>query len=134
MDWSAFHFVEYFSSERFPKWEDWKIEYLDVVDALQMSEDQSMLSMLGLFKGWAVQAVSDLPLGFWLSETGEVVMSLGQYFHIIEKNLSISREQNCDCRNSSRSKRKSAMKEKLESEHKESKHRKILSIRKLVRN
>ena len=101
MDWSVFPLVEYFPSERFPNWEDWKLYYLDVVDVLQMSEDLAMSSMLGLLRGWAMQAVSDLPFRFWLSETGEVVMSLGQYFDIIEERLSISREENCDCTDSS---------------------------------
>ena len=84
MDLSAFPFVEYFPSERFPKWEDWKLYYLDVVDVLQMSEDQAMSSMLGLLRGWALQAVLDLHFRFWLSETGEVVMSLEKYFDIID--------------------------------------------------
>ena len=116
MDWSAFPFVEYFPSERFPKWEDWKLYYLDVVDVLQMGEDLAMSSMLGLLRGWAMQAVSDLPFRFWLSETGEVVMSLGQYFDIIEERLSISREENCDCTDSIRSRRGVVSEEKAESE------------------
>ena len=93
MDWSAFPFVEYFASERFPNWDDWRVYYLDVVDVLQMSEDQAFASRLCLLRGWALQAVSDLPFRFLLSETGGVVMSLGQYFDIIEKELSISREK-----------------------------------------
>ena len=51
MDWSAFPFVEYFLLEKFPKWEDWKLYYLDVVDLLQMSEDQAMASTLGVLRG-----------------------------------------------------------------------------------
>ena len=75
MDWSAFPFVEYFLSERFPKWEDLRMYYLDVVVVLQMSEDQAMASMLCLLRAWALQAVLVLLFRFWLSETGEVVMS-----------------------------------------------------------
>ena len=52
-----------------------------------MSEDQAMASMLGLLRGMALQAVSDLPFTFWLSETGERKISLEQYFDIIEKKL-----------------------------------------------
>ena len=89
MDWSAFPFVEYFPSERFPKWEEWKLYYLDVVDVSQMSDDLAILSMLGLLRGWALQAVSGWPFRFWFSETGEVVMSLGQYFDIIDERLSL---------------------------------------------
>ena len=115
MDWSAFPFVECFPSERFSKWKDWKMYYLDVVDVLQMSEDQAMLSMLGLLRGWALQAVLDLPFRFWLSETGEVVISLGQYFDIIEERLSLSREENCDRTHSSRSRGRNVTEVKLES-------------------
>ena len=120
MDWIAFPFVEYFPSERFSKWEDWKLYYLDAVEVLQMSEDQAMGSMLYLLRGWALQAVLDLPFRFWLSETGEVVMSLGQYFDIIEKRLSTSREENCYGTNSSNIRGRIVMvvmEEKLESEN-----------------
>ena len=75
-----------------------------------------MASMLGLLRAWALQTVSELPFRFWLSETGEVVMSLEQQFHIIEKRLSIGREENCNRRNSSRSRGRSVMEGKLESE------------------
>ena len=95
MDWSAFPFVEVFPSEKFPDWEDLRIYYLDVVDVLQMIDDQAMLSMLSQLRGWALQAISDLPFRFCLSETNEIVMSLGQYFGIIEMKLSIIRK-NCD--------------------------------------
>ena len=70
--------------------------HLEVVDVLKMSEDQAMASKLSLLREWVMQAVSDLPLRFWFSETGDVVMSLGQYIGIIEKMLSISREEKCD--------------------------------------
>ena len=123
MDWSAFPFVEYFPSEKFPNWEDWKLYYLDVEDVLQMSEDLDMSSMLGLLRGWALQAVSDLPVRFWLSETGEVVMSLGQYFDIIEERLSISREKNCVCTDSSRSRGGVVSEEKAKSENGQAKGR-----------
>ena len=53
--------------------------------------------------GWALQAVSDLPFRFWLSETGEVIMSLEKYLDIIEKRLTLSREENCNSTDSSRS-------------------------------
>ena len=116
MDWRAFPFVKYFPSERFPKWEDWKLDYLDVVNVLQMSEDLAMSSMLGLLRGWVLQAVLDLPFTFWLSETGEVVIPLEQYFHIIEKRLSIGREENRNRKDSSRSRGRSIMEGKLKSE------------------
>ena len=117
MDWSAFPFVVYFPSERFPKWEDWKLYYLDVVDVLQMSEDLAMSSMLGLLRGWALQAVLDLPYRFWFSETGEVVMSLEQYFDIIDERLSLIKGKNCDHTDSSRSRGKNVREEKAESEN-----------------
>ena len=37
---------------------------LDVVEVLQMSENQAMVSMLCLLKGWASQAVSNLKSKF----------------------------------------------------------------------
>ena len=123
MDWSVFPFVEYFPSERFPNWEDWKLYYLDVVDVLQMIEDLAMSSMLGLLRGWALQAVLDLPFRFWFSETGEVVMSLEQYFDIIGERLSISREENCDCTDSSRSRGGVVTEEKAKSENGQAKGR-----------
>ena len=52
--------------------------YFDVEELLQMHEDQSMASKLGLLRGGAMHAVSVLPFRFWLSETSEVIMSLGQ--------------------------------------------------------
>ena len=116
MDWSAFPFVEYFPSERFPKWEDWKLYYLDVVDVLQMGEDQAMSSMLGLLRGWALQVVLDLPFRFWLSENGEVVMSLEQYFDIIDERLSLIKGKNCDHTDSSRSRGRNITEEEAESE------------------
>ena len=116
MDWSAFPFVEFFPSERFPKWEDWKLYYLDVVDVLQMSEDLAMSSMLDLFRGWALQAVLDLPFRFWFSETGEVVMSLEQYFDNIDGRLSLIKGKNCDHTDSSRSRGRNVTEEEAESE------------------
>ena len=116
MDWSAFPFVEYFPSERFPKWEEWKLYYLDVVDVLQMSEDLAMSSMLGLLRGWALQAVLDLPFRFWCSETGEVVMSLEQYFDIIDERLSLIKGKNCDHTDNSRSRGRNVTEEGAESE------------------
>ena len=115
MDWSVFPFVENFPSERFPKWEDWKLYYLDVVDVLQMSEDLALSSMLGLLRGWALQAVLDLPFRFWLSETGEVLMSLEQYFDIIDERLSLIKGKNCDHTDISRSSGRSVTEEKAES-------------------
>ena len=82
-----------------------------------------MSSMLGLLRGWAMQVVSDLPFRFWLSETGEVVMSLGQYFDIIEERLSISREENCDHTDNSRSRGRNVTEEKAESENGQAKGR-----------
>ena len=61
-----------------------------------MNEDQAMVSMLYLLRGLAFQAVWDLPFRFWLSEIGEVIMSLGQYFEIIEVRFNLSRGENCD--------------------------------------
>ena len=116
MDWSAFPFVEYFSSEKFPKWEDWKLYYLDIADVLQMSEDLAMSSMLGLLRGWALQAVLDLPFRFWFSETSEVVMSLEQYFDVIDGRLSLIKGKNCDHTDSSRSRGRNVTKEEAESE------------------
>ena len=100
-----------------------EVELLDVVDVLQMSEVLAMSSMLGLLRGWALQAVLDLPFRFWFSETGEMVMSLGQYFDIIEERLSISREENCDCTDSSRSRGGVVSEEKAESEKSQAKGR-----------
>ena len=57
-----------------------------------MKEDQAKASMFCLLRGWALQAVSDLPLRCWLSETGEVVMSLEQYPDIVEKKLTLGSE------------------------------------------
>ena len=40
---------------------------LEVIGLLQMSEDQAMFSSVCLLaRGWAFQAVSDLPLRLWL--------------------------------------------------------------------
>ena len=117
MDWSAFPFLEYFPSERFTKWEDWKLYYLDVREVLQMNEDQAMASVLCLLSGWALQAVSDLPFRFWLTVPGEVVMSLGQYLDIIEVRLSLSRGENCDHTDCVRSRKASVIEEKVESEN-----------------
>ena len=116
MDWSAFPFVEFFPSERFPKREEWKLYYLDVVDLLQMSEDLAISSMLGLLRGWALQAVLDLPFRFWFLETGEVVMSLEQYFDIIDERLSLIKGKNCDHTDSSRNRGRNVTEEEAESE------------------
>ena len=123
MDWSAFPFVEYFLSERFPKWEDWKMYYLDVVDVLQMSEDLAISSMLGLLRGWALQAVLDLHFRFWFSETGELVMSLEQYFDIIDERLSLIKGKNCDHMDSNRSRGRNLTEEEAESEKKQAEGR-----------
>ena len=69
--------------------------YPDVVDVLLMIDDQAISPMLCQLRGWALQAISDLPFRFWLSEINEIVMSLEQNFGIIEMKLSIIRE-NCD--------------------------------------
>ena len=116
MDWSAFPFVEYFPSERFPKWEERNLYYLDVVDVLQISEDLAISSMLGLLRGWALQAILDLPFRFWFLETGEVVMSLEQYFDIIAERLSLIKGKNCDHTDSSRSRGRNVTEEEAESE------------------
>ena len=117
--------------------------YLEVVQVLQMSEDQATTSMLCLLRGWSLQAVLKLTFRFWLSETGEVVLLLGEYLDIIERGLSICREENCDHANTIRSKERSVMEEKLESENGQAEgriknslaktQRTILSLVKLVR-
>ena len=78
-----------------------------------MSEDRAMASMLSLLRGWELQAVWDLPFRFWLSETGEAIMSLGQNFDIIEATLSLSRGENCDRSYSIRSRGRNVMEEEL---------------------
>ena len=82
-----------------------------------MGEDQVMASMLGLLSGMALHTVSDLPFNFWLSETGEAVMSLEQSFDIIEKELSISREKNCNRTDSTKSRGRNVIEEKVEREN-----------------
>ena len=91
--------------------------YLDVVDVLQLTNDQAIASLLSQLRGWALQVVLDLPFRFWLSETGEVVMLLGQYFDIIEKRLSLVWEENCDCTESIKSRGRSVTEEKMEREN-----------------
>ena len=82
-----------------------------------MNEDQAMAPMLCLLRGWELQAVSDLPFRFWISETGKVVMYLGQYFDIIGERLSISWQENCDRMDSIRCRGRSVIEEKAESEN-----------------
>ena len=86
--------------------------YFHVVDVLQLSKDQSIMSMLCLLTGWALQAVLDLHFSFWWSETDEGVMSLGQYLNIIEKRPSIGSEENCDRTDSSRNRGRKIMEKK----------------------
>ena len=69
--------------------------------------------MTSLLRAWALQAVSDLPYRFWLSETGVVIMSLEQYFDIIERNLLLSSEENCDRTDIIRSRGRNKKEEKL---------------------
>ena len=64
---------------------------------------------------WVLQAVSDQPFRFCCSEIGEVVMSLGQYFDIIVKRLSLSRGGKCDRTDSIRNKGGKIIEEKAES-------------------
>ena len=91
--------------------------YLDVVDVLKLSENQAMSSIFCLLKDWALQAFSDLPFRYWLSETGEVLMSLEQNFDIIEERLSFGRIQNCDRTDSNRCWGRSVNEERAESEN-----------------
>ena len=91
--------------------------YLDVVDVLQTSEDQARSSMLCLLSGWALKAVSDLPVRFWLSESGEVVLLLGQHFDVIKKRISQSGEDKCGRTDSIRSRGRSVLEDKAESEN-----------------
>ena len=67
--------------------------YRDVVDLLQMNEHQAMASRLFQLREWALQVVLDLLFRFWLSESGVVIISLGQYFDIPEKRVSSSGEE-----------------------------------------
>ena len=64
-----------------------------------------------------LQAVLDLPFRCWLSETGEVLISLGQYVDIMEKRLPKSREQDCDRTDSIRGRGGDLIEEKLENEN-----------------
>ena len=73
--------------------------------------------MFCLLRDWALQAVSDLPFRYWLSETGEVLMSSEQNFDIIEERLSFGRIQNCDRTDSNRCWGRSVIEERAKSEN-----------------
>ena len=75
-----------------------------------------MSSTICQLTGWALKVVSEINFTFWLSESGEVLMLLELYFDIIVNRISLSREENCYHTDSIRSRGRSVIDKKTESE------------------
>ena len=61
----GYQLVKHFPSPGYEVWEDWREYYLSTGLKLGWTEEEMMKWLRTKLCGWALNAVSDLPRGYW---------------------------------------------------------------------
>ena len=84
----GYQLVKRFPSPGYEIWEDWREHYLSTGMKLGWTEEEMMKWLPAKLCGWALNAVSDLPRGYWRSTPGKQAWTLTQTLYHFDIRLS----------------------------------------------
>ena len=84
----GYRLVKRFPSPGFEVWEDWREHYLSTGMKLGWTEEEMMKWLPTKLCGWALNAVSDLPRGYWRSTPGKQAWTLTETLYQFDIRLS----------------------------------------------
>ena len=84
----GYQLVKRFPSPGYEVWEDWREHYLSTGMKLGWTEEEMMKWLPTKLCGWALNAVSDLPRGYWRSTPGKQAWTLTETLYQFDIRLS----------------------------------------------
>ena len=84
----GYQLVKRFPSPGYEIWEDWREHYLSTGLKLGWTEEEMMKWLPTKLCGWALNAVSDLPRGYWRSTPGKQAWTLTETLYQFDIRLS----------------------------------------------
>ena len=84
----GYQLVKRFPSPGYEVWEDWREHYLSTGMKLGWTEEEMMKWLPTKLCGWALNAVSDLPRGYWRSTAGKQAWTLAETLYQFDIRLS----------------------------------------------
>ena len=84
----GYQLVKRFPSPSYEVWEDWREHYLSTGIKLGWTEEEMMKWLPTKLCGWALNAVSDLPRGYWRSTPGKQAWTLTETLYQFDIRLS----------------------------------------------
>ena len=84
----GYQLVKRFPSPGYEIWEDWREHYLSTGMKLGWTEEEMMKWLPTKLCGWALNAVSDLPRGYWRSTPGKQAWTLTETLYQFDIRLS----------------------------------------------
>ena len=84
----GYQLVKRFPSPGYEVWEDWREHYLSTGMKLGWIEEEMMKWLPTKLCGWALNAVSDLPRGYWRSTSGKQAWTLTETLYQFDVRLS----------------------------------------------
>ena len=84
----GYQLVKRFPSPGYEVWEDWREHYLSTGTKLGWTEEEMMKWLPTKLCGWALNAVSDLPRGYWRSTPGKEAWTLTETLYQFDIRLS----------------------------------------------
>ena len=84
----GYQLVKHFPSPGYEVWEDWRENYLSTGLKLVWTEEEMMKWLPTKLCGWALNAVSDLPRGYWRSTPGKQACTLTETLYQFDIRLS----------------------------------------------
>ena len=84
----GYQLVKRFPSPGYEVWEDWREHFLSTGMKLGWTEEELMKWLPTKLCGWALNAVSDLPRGFWRSTPGKQAWTLTETLYQFDLRLS----------------------------------------------
>ena len=84
----GYQLVKRFPSPGYKVWEDWREHYLSTGIKLRWTDEEMMKWLPTKLCGWALNAVSDLPRGYWRSTPGKQASTLTETLYQFDIRLS----------------------------------------------
>ena len=84
----GYQLLKRFPSPGYEIWEDWRELYLSTGLKLRWTEEEKMKWFPTKLCGWALNAVSDLPRGYWRSTPGKQAWTLTETLYQFDIRLS----------------------------------------------
>ena len=85
---SGFGLIKQFPSPGYEVWEDWREYYLDVCEVFMWSEEQVKRFLPDKLCGWALDALNNLPRGFWKTDQRNRAWTLQETLYFFDLRLS----------------------------------------------